>query len=95
MLAHFIGYYSVELVTLSIGLSGVKLGRILGVNQQQVSRYERGITILSIETILLLCDCFNVTPEYFLAPVLASENYSSNKIITRIENVNYNFIALK
>lgn len=55
-------------------LSGVQLGKILNISQQQVSRYEHGATVLSVETITALCLYFNISLEQFLAPLILMLN---------------------
>lgn len=54
------------------GLTGFQFGKILGISQQQVSRYEHGVTALSIETVVTLCIYFNVSFEHFLAPLIST-----------------------
>lgn len=55
-------------------LSGVQLGKILGISQQQVSRYEHGATALSVDTIIALCLYFNISLEQFLTPLILMLN---------------------
>lgn len=51
-------------------LSGAQLSRILGVSQQQVSRYETGLSGLSPEMMVTLCIYFRMSPGQFLAPLM-------------------------
>lgn len=61
-------------------LNGTQLGKILGISQQQVSRYENGVTTLSIDTIVIICLYFNLSLREFLAPLMVlTENESKNK----------------
>lgn len=72
--ARMIGY-QLRLIRIEYGLSGLQLGRIMGISQQQVSRYEHGLTSMSIDSLVLLCNYFNVKPDYFLAPIFNDNNY--------------------
>ena len=63
-------------------LNGTQLGKILGISQQQVSRYENGVTTLSIDTIVTLCLYFNLSLKAFLAPLIVlTENTNKNESI--------------
>lgn len=63
-------------------LNGMQLGKILGISQQQVSRYENGVTTLSIDTIVIICLYFNLSLREFLAPLMVlTENENKNESI--------------
>ncbi|EGT3611433.1 helix-turn-helix transcriptional regulator [Morganella morganii] len=51
-------------------LSGAEFGEITGVSQQQISRYEHGITPVSIEMIFNICVYFKIPLRQFLAPLM-------------------------
>lgn len=58
------------------GLTGKEFGRLLNVSQQQISRYERGTTSITIEQLDSILDCLDVDWNYFFNEVLAK--YSSD-----------------
>ena len=63
-------------------LNGTQLGKMLGISQQQVSRYENGVTTLSIDAIVTICLCFNLSLKEFLAPLMVlTENANKNESI--------------
>ncbi|QXX85182.1 helix-turn-helix transcriptional regulator (plasmid) [Providencia sp. R33] len=43
------------------GLTAEELGRFLGVSQQHVSRYERGVSLVNIDILIKLSFIFKVT----------------------------------
>jgi len=51
------------------GLSQIQLAKILGVRNTAISNWEVGIRQLDIDTIVKLCDIFDVTTDYFLKRV--------------------------
>ncbi|HBO22411.1 MAG TPA: XRE family transcriptional regulator [Providencia sp.] len=46
-------------------ISGLELANVIGVSQQQVSKYEKGLVDISISKIMLISIYFNVNVEYF------------------------------
>lgn len=56
---------------LFLGMTQAALARGLGVTFQQVQKYEKGVTALSGERLLRICQQLEVTPDYF-APAAAS-----------------------
>lgn len=50
----------------SLGLSGMALAELLGLSQQQISRYEQGITNIRASTLLQIAFLFNVDVKSFL-----------------------------
>lgn len=46
-------------------ISGSDLAKIIGVSQQQLSKYEKGLVDMSISKIMLISIYFNVDVEYF------------------------------
>lgn len=52
-------------------LNGTQMGRILGISQQQVSRYENGMNSLSPAMMVTLCVYFNISLECFLSPLIS------------------------
>lgn len=63
-------------------LNGTQLGKILGISQQQVSRYENGVTTLSIDTIVIICIYFNLSLREFLAPLMVLTENENEPIET-------------
>lgn len=47
----------------ALGLSGVAVAAVLGVSQQQLSRYELGHSMMSYLMLLRLCRYLEITPE--------------------------------
>lgn len=47
------------------GLSGSEFGALMGMSQQQISRYERGINYITVDILLLMLSHFEVSPELF------------------------------
>ena len=47
-------------------LNQTDLARICSVEQSCVSKWERGITLPSIDTIIVLCKYFNVSSDYLI-----------------------------
>ncbi|EMJ9777045.1 MULTISPECIES: helix-turn-helix domain-containing protein [Enterobacterales] len=48
------------------GVTSTELGNLIGVSQQQISRYEIGSTKISLEIILRISQVFSVSPYYFI-----------------------------
>lgn len=46
-------------------ISGSDLAKVLGVSQQQLSKYEKGLVDMSISKVILLSIYFNVNVDYF------------------------------
>lgn len=51
----------------ALGITGQQLANMLGVSQQQVSRYERGICRIDVYLLLQLSDIFNESIYYFIS----------------------------
>ncbi|EGT3611685.1 helix-turn-helix transcriptional regulator [Morganella morganii] len=51
-------------------ISGMQLGKMLDISQQQVSRYENGMTPLPLDTIITICIYFHLSLREFLAPLM-------------------------
>lgn len=67
------------------GLTGADLAMILNVSQQQVSRYERGINRIDIDTLFSISSSFKIDMHYFLNELYnntSSQNYIENKTIS-------------
>lgn len=47
------------------GLTGGELAARCGISQQQVSRYERGITLITVEAFLMFCAALKIEPDSF------------------------------
>ncbi|HGJ5873442.1 helix-turn-helix domain-containing protein [Arsenophonus apicola] len=48
------------------GMTGKELSVNLGISQQQLSRYENGISLITIDKIYIFCDIFDITISQFL-----------------------------
>lgn len=53
-----------------LGLNGSDLGRLLNISQQQISRYERGITSLTLHQLELFLRALAVSWESFIREVI-------------------------
>lgn len=64
---------------ISKSLTGSQLGKLLDVSQQQVSRYENGITSISIETLDTILQILDIEWSDFYRKVLVIDvtNYTS------------------
>nr|WP_306426761.1 helix-turn-helix transcriptional regulator [Providencia sp. PROV216] len=67
---NFIVGRQLRILRLKQELNGAQMGSILGISQQQVSRYENGVTTLSIDTIVTICIYFSLPLKEFLAPLM-------------------------
>lgn len=65
----------------SSGLSGKALAELLGLSQQQISRYEQGITNIRASTLLQLSFLFNVDVKSFFIDCIENNN--------RMKTLNY------
>lgn len=63
----------IKKVRKSLGLSGNELGKILGVSQQQVSRYERGTSAITIDTLIRISNALNITVNELIIEYLSFE----------------------
>ncbi|ATG14865.1 helix-turn-helix domain-containing protein [Providencia alcalifaciens] len=57
----------------SKGLSEKELASLISVSQQQVSRYERGVSTLSIQNILILLNALNIPFDEFSHKIIKPE----------------------
>jgi len=48
------------------GFSQEQVAKVIGIRQQTISQYEKGITEPDIQTLKKLCDFFDVTSDYLL-----------------------------
>ena len=55
-------------------LSGIQLGRLLGVSYQQLSKYEKGINRISATKLILIAKALGTTPEYFYKELPINES---------------------
>ncbi|EPL8092970.1 helix-turn-helix domain-containing protein [Morganella morganii] len=65
----------------SLGLSGMALAELLGLSQQQISRYEQGITNIRASTLLQIAFLFNVDVKSFFTDCIENNN--------RLSSLNY------
>lgn len=57
----------------SAGISGEELAKKLGLTQQQISRYESGQSVMSIDTVVMIAHVLHVSVNELLSDYLASE----------------------
>ncbi|WP_341258943.1 helix-turn-helix transcriptional regulator [Morganella morganii] len=62
----------------SPGLSGMALAELLGLSQQQISRYEQGITNIRASTLLQIAFLFNVDVKSFFTDCIEKNNKLSS-----------------
>lgn len=63
-----------------LGLSGNELGKILGVSQQQVSRYESGTSAITIDTLIRISNALNVSVSELIIDYL---NYEYDNLLIK------------
>lgn len=56
----------------NLGLSGMELADLIGISQQQISRYERGECNITLENLFSLAKALEVSLIYFLSDELFS-----------------------
>lgn len=65
------------------GYTGGELAKLLLVSQQQVSRYENGLTVITVDLLCKISEILNVNIYYFLddfsSPDEISDLYNSEK----------------
>ncbi|EPO8145015.1 helix-turn-helix domain-containing protein [Morganella morganii] len=61
-----------------MGLSGMALAELLGLSQQQISRYEQGITNIRASTLLQIAFLFNVDVKSFFTDCIEKNNKLSS-----------------
>lgn len=69
----------------SAGISGEKLAKKLGLTQQQISRYESGQSVMSIDTVVMIAHVLHVSVNELLSDYLASE-YSDIMLLMNHRN---------
>ncbi|MBW4178194.1 helix-turn-helix transcriptional regulator [Morganella morganii] len=69
----------------SNGISGNDLAKKLGLTQQQISRYESGQSVMSIDTVVMIAHVLHVSVNELLSDYLASE-YSDIMILMSHRN---------
>ena len=57
----------------SAGISGDDLAKKLGLTQQQISRYESGQSLMTIDTVVMIAHVLHVSVNELLSDYLASE----------------------
>ena len=79
---------------ISKSLTGSQLGELLDVSQQQVSRYENGITSISIETLDTILQMLDLEWSDFYREVLVIDvtNYTSRNEVIMIDAKKYTSI---
>ncbi len=61
------------------GLTGVQLGKLLYISQQQISRYERGKNNISLSLIILFNNKIGLETEDFLAYISSEKENEINQ----------------
>ncbi|MEQ4787788.1 helix-turn-helix transcriptional regulator [Morganella morganii] len=67
------------------GLSGDDLAKKLGLTQQQISRYESGQSLMTIDTVVMIAHVLHVSVNELLSDYLASE-YSDVMLLMNHRN---------
>lgn len=70
------------------GLTENDLAKLINLSQQQISRYEKGITPISISKILLIINALNLSIDDFIEKVIRPEQ--DNLYIHMIEDLKKN-----
>lgn len=66
------------------GLTQAKVAKIIGMEQTQYSRYERGENEIKVNVLIDICKALNVSADYILE--LTDEQHPDGYRITNIEN---------
>ena len=66
------------------GLTGCELAARCGISQQQVSRYERGITQITVEAFLMFCAALKIEPGLFFQ-TLQQFSKADNQLVKYME----------
>ncbi|MCW2257476.1 transcriptional regulator with XRE-family HTH domain [Providencia alcalifaciens] len=76
----------------NLGLSGMELADLIGISQQQISRYERGECNITLENLFSLAIALEVSLIYFLSDELFSieTKFELRKDNKEIKNVMVN-----
>ncbi|AMG70212.1 helix-turn-helix domain-containing protein [Morganella morganii] len=69
----------------SAGISGDDLAKKLGLTQQQISRYESGQSLMTIDTVVMIAHVLHVSVNELLSDYLASE-YSDVMLLMNHRN---------
>ena len=69
----------------SAGMSGEELAKKLGLTQQQISRYESGQSVMSIDTVVMIAHVLHVSVNELLSDYLTSE-YSDIMLLMNHRN---------
>lgn len=54
-----------------------KVSELTGLAPRYISQLERGLSIGSVDTLIKICDAYNITPNHLLAPLLKSPDICS------------------
>ncbi|MGG4609519.1 helix-turn-helix domain-containing protein [Providencia stuartii] len=68
-----IGFF-IKKARVNKSLTGHQLGKLINVSQQQVSRYENGVTSIDVNRLNLILKTLDKTWDEFLCDVIKSEN---------------------
>ncbi|OPZ79292.1 MAG: transcriptional repressor DicA [Alphaproteobacteria bacterium ADurb.Bin438] len=77
-----------------LGLSQEGLGNILDITFQQVQKYESGITKISIERLLDICEIFKTSISFFFEGYSADKNDAEFALNDEKTGFNHNNISL-
>lgn len=61
------------------GLSGELLAKKIGVSQQQLSRYERGVNDIKVNTLYSITQALNIPIDLFFAELIENESKIKQK----------------
>ena len=68
-----------------MGLTGAQLAELMNISQQQISRYESGQSLMTIDTVVMIAHVLHVSVNELLSDYLASE-YSDVMLLMNHRN---------
>ncbi|MGB8454872.1 MAG: helix-turn-helix transcriptional regulator [Anaerocolumna sp.] len=75
-------------------LTQVELGELIGVTQQNYSRYEKDITIMPIDILIKISEYYNVTTDYLLGISEVKRGLEQQISINKTLDEYYDFIEV-
>ncbi len=81
-------------IRLSRHMTQREIGEIVGVAQQNFSRYEQDITVIPIDILIKLSEFFNVTTDYLLGVSDIKRNIEGQMRVNRIMDECYEFLEV-
>ncbi len=75
-------------------LTQVELGKIIGVTQQNYSRYEKDITIIPIDILIKISKYYNVTTDYLLGISEVKRGLEQQILVNKALDEYYDFVEV-